>query len=665
MSESVFKVTEKIKPSPDQKNAINEICHRIKNGEKHVVLHGATGTGKTATTAWVIEKIGKPTLILTPNKVLAAQFAAELRELLPENSVSFFVSHFAYYRPEAYVPSSDTYIEKDSAIDDEIERLRHQATLNILTRKDVVIVASVSAIYGLGRPDEYRNKLITLVRGQTIDRDDLIKLLVGMEYRRNDVALERGRFRVRGDVVDIMPSSGENIYKISFYGDEVETLSVHDQIHNKKIENIDIVHIPPASHHVFDITSRAEVLTDINEELNQRLTDLRNNGKILEAERLKTRTLADIESLENTGFCSGIENYSMHFDRRKPGEPPSTLVDYFQGDFLTVIDESHITVPQISAMYEGDRSRKQVLVDHGFRLPTALDNRPLRQNEFWGKISSALYLTATPSRWEKEKSVNGFVEQIIRPTHLLDPEVIVLPSENRVLDLLDKVKVVLARNERVLVTTITKTQAEQLSAYLLEQNIKAKYLHHDVSTVERITTLRDLRRGKVEVVVGVNLLREGLDLPEVALVAIFDADTEGFLRSSTSLIQTIGRAARNPNGLVIMYADKVTPAMEEALNETSRRRSVQEQYNKKHGYQPKALNKQIKDVLLEEEPTERTGFNSIEEMREYLEKTLQSYQENMNASAKILNFEEAAYWREECALIRKELIELEEASKLA
>ena len=665
MGENIFKVTTELTPSPDQNKAVGEIVKRFNHNEKHVVLHGATGTGKTATTALVIEKVGIPTVILTPNKVLAAQFAAELRDLLPDNSVSFFVSHFAYYRPEAYIPSSDTYIEKDSSIDDEIERLRHQATLEILTRKDAVVVASVSAIYGLGRPDEYRKKLLTLRTGQSIDRDIIIKILVSMEYRRNDTAIERGRFRVRGDVIDVMPSSGDNIYKINMFGDEIETLSIHDQVTNRKIENITMINIPPASHHVFDSSSKNTVINEIKDELEKRLKELKNEGKILEAERLKIRTLADMESLETTGFCSGIENYSMHFDRRKPGQPPSTLLDYFDGEFLTVIDESHITVPQISAMYEGDRSRKQVLVDHGFRLPTALDNRPLKDVEFWGKLNKVLYLSATPGRWERNITNNGFVEQIIRPTHLLDPEIIVLPSDNRIDDLLNRVRKVISRNERALVTTITKNQSEQLAAYLQEQGLKTKYLHHDVSTVERITTLRDLRKGKIEVIVGVNLLREGLDLPEVALIAILDADTEGFLRSSTSLIQTIGRAARNPNGLVVMYADRITPAMEEAINETSRRRDIQHKYNTEYGYKPKALSKQIVDVLLESDNvTDKNKHSTRDEILLYLTNQLTAAENEMHKCAKELNFEEAAYWREECASIKRELIELKEIDKI-
>lgn len=648
-------------PSGDQPAAISAIAEKFAAGEHHVVLHGATGTGKSATTAWVIERLQRPTLVLAPNKVLAAQLAAELRELLPDAAVCYFVSHFAYYRPEAYLPSSDTYVEKESAIDDEIERLRHEATLALLTRRDVVVVASVSAIYGLGRPDEYRKRISKVSIGDELDRDTLIRSLVGVEYTRNDVALERGRIRVRGDIVDIVPASGNLAYRVEFFGDTVESLAVIDPLSGATLATPDVVFIPPASHHVFDPELKEIVLSEIRAELTSRLQQLENQGKLLEAARLRQRATSDIEALDTLGFCSGIENYSRHFDRRSAGQPPSTLLDFFPSDFVTVIDESHVTVSQIAAMYEGDQARKRTLVDHGFRLPSALDNRPLQGNEFWEKVNDVLYLSATPGKWERDHAESDFVQQVIRPTGLVDPEVTVLPNTGRLEDLLTKLRDTIANNERALVTTITKNQAEQLATWFLEQNIQAKFLHHDVSTVERIEILRDLRHGKTDVVVGVNLLREGLDLPEVSLVAVLDADTEGFLRSATSLIQTIGRAARNPNGKVILYADRITPAMELAVHETSRRRSIQVEYNKINNITPTALNKQIRDVLhTVENVIEQRSFTTVTELRADLIRQQEELHSAMSVAASELRFEEAAAWRDEIGRIRREIAELSE-----
>jgi excinuclease ABC subunit B len=665
MADQLFTVTTDLTPSGDQPAAIAEIEQRISNGDRHVVLHGATGTGKSATTAWAIERANRPTLVLAPNKVLAAQLAAELRELLPANKVCYFVSHFAYYRPEAYIPSTDTYVEKDSAIDDEIERLRHDTTFSLLTRPDVVVVASVSAIYGLGRPDEYRRRLATVTVGDALDRDALIRNLVDMEYKRNDVALERGRIRVRGDVVDIVPSSGEHAYRVGFFGDEIESLAVIDPVTGEQLDTPDHVAIPPASHHVFDPELLAAVLADIRAEFTEQHALLTRQGKLLEAQRLKQRTEADLESLETMGFCRGIENYSRHFDRRAAGEPPSTLLDFFPDGFLTVVDESHVTVPQIAAMFEGDQSRKRVLVDHGFRLPSALDNRPLRSSEFWSKVGPVLYLTATPGNWEAEHAEHGYVEQVIRPTGLVDPLVHVVPSEGRLEDLLARARERRDRNERTLVTTLTKRQAEQLSDWFTEHGFKVKYLHHEVDTVERIATLRQLRLGEIDMVVGVNLLREGLDLPEVSLVAVIDADTQGFLRSATSLIQTIGRAARNPNGEVILYANQRTPAMIAAISETDRRRAKQIAHNETHGITPTALVKPVRDVIDHRRSSTQSVvaenpqvFDDPSQLAAFLVSEIERATVSMKACSSALQFEEAAAWRDEIGRLRRALTEL-------
>jgi excinuclease ABC subunit B len=669
MSDQLFTVTTSFAPSGDQPEAIKSIAARIAGGDRHVVLHGATGTGKSATTAWTIEQANRPTLVLAPNKVLAAQLAAELRELLPNNKVCYFVSHFAYYRPEAYIPSTDTYVEKDSAIDDEIERLRHEATFSLLTRPDVVVVASVSAIYGLGRPEEYRKRLTRVHVGDALDRDALIRQLVDMEYKRNDVALERGRIRVRGDVLDVVPSSGEHAYRVEFFGDEVDSIAVIDPVTGEQLVTPEVVEIPPASHHVFDPALLADVLADIRAEFAEQHALLERQGKIVEAQRLKQRTEADLESLETMGFCRGIENYSRHFDRRAQSEPPATLIDFFPDGFLTVVDESHVTVPQIAAMFEGDQSRKRVLVEHGFRLPSALDNRPLRSSEFWSKVGPVLYLSATPGNWEAEHAENGYVEQVIRPTGLVDPKVTVVPSAGRLEDLLARARERRDRNERTLVTTLTKRQAEQLSDWFTEQGFKVKYLHHEVDTVERIQTLRELRLGTIEMVVGVNLLREGLDLPEVSLVAVIDADTQGFLRSATALIQTIGRAARNPNGEVILYADTMTPAMTSAISETDRRRAKQVAYNEANGITPTALVKPVRDVMdhTRNKAADVRGaaipavLNDPAQLAVFLNDEIEKAAAAMKACSATLQFEEAAAWRDEMGRLRRALAELKAA----
>jgi len=655
-----WKTTPNMTPAGDQPAAIERICARLQEGSEHVVLHGATGTGKSATMAWTLAKLGRPALVLAPNKVLAAQLAAELRDLLPETFVGFFISHFAYYRPEAYVPSTDTFIEKDSAVDSEIERLRHEATLALLTRQDVVIVASVSAIYGLGRPEEYRKRLCKVERGDTLDRDTLIRNLVGVEYHRNDVALERGRIRVRGDVVDVVPASGDHAYRVEFFGDVVEDIATIDVTTGEVLERPDAIYIPPASHHVFDPELRDAVIADIRDELSARLTDLKKSGKILEAQRLEQRTKADIEALETIGMCKGIENYSRHFDRRQVGNPPSTLLDFFPENFITIIDESHVTVPQIAAMFEGDQSRKRTLVEHGFRLPSALDNRPLRGSEFWSRVDQSIYLSATPGPWEAMHSDGEYIEQVIRPTGLVDPSVEVRSTKGQFDDLLEQIRVRIEANERVLVTALTKRFAEQVSDRLLEVGIKATFLHSDVPTSERLNILRRLRLGEHEVLVGVNLLREGLDLPEVSLVAVFDADTQGFLRSATALIQIIGRAARNPNGAVILYADKMTPAMASAISETNRRRDKQIAFNTEHGVDPRPLHKEVIDIVARATRPAKAESIADEPIAVTIRREVEAVEQAMVGAAKSLRFEEAALLRDELSSLRRQLAELNE-----
>ncbi|KOV99368.1 excinuclease ABC subunit B [Streptomyces sp. NRRL B-1140] len=591
-----FEVVSPYQPNGDQPTAIADLARRIEAGEKDVVLLGATGTGKSATTAWMIEKLQRPTLVMAPNKTLAAQLANEFRELLPNNAVEYFVSYYDYYQPEAYVPQSDTYIEKDSSINEEVERLRHSATNSLLTRRDVVVVASVSCIYGLGTPQEYVDRMVPLKVGEEIDRDELLRRFVDIQYTRNDMAFTRGTFRVRGDTIEIFPVYEELAVRIEMFGDEIEALSTLHPLTGEIISDDEQLYVFPASHYVAGPERLERAVNDIEKELAERLTELEKQGKLLEAQRLRMRTTYDIEMLRQIGSCSGVENYSMHFDGRSPGSPPNTLLDYFPDDFLLVIDESHVTVPQIGAMYEGDASRKRTLVDHGFRLPSALDNRPLKWEEFQERIGQTVYLSATPGTYEMSRS-DGFVEQIIRPTGLVDPEVVVKPTEGQIDDLVHEIRQRTEKDERVLVTTLTKKMAEDLTDYFLELGIQVRYLHSDVDTLRRVELLRELRAGEYDVLVGINLLREGLDLPEVSLVAILDADKEGFLRSGTSLIQTIGRAARNVSGQVHMYADKITPAMEKAIEETNRRREKQIAYNTERGIDPQPLRKKINDIV--------------------------------------------------------------------
>ncbi|MGN6245054.1 MAG: excinuclease ABC subunit UvrB, partial [Motilibacteraceae bacterium] len=572
-----------------------ELAERVNGGEKDIVLLGATGTGKSATTAWLIEQVQRPTLIMAPNKTLAAQLANEFRELLPDNAVEYFVSYYDYYQPEAYVPQTDTYIEKDSSINEEVERLRHSATMSLLTRRDVVVVATVSCIYGLGTPQEYVDRMVRLRVGDEIERDQLLRRFVDIQYTRNDLAFTRGTFRVRGDTVEIIPMYEELAVRIEFFGDEIERIYTLHPLTGEVVAEETEMYVFPASHYVAGPERMERAITGIEAELETRLAELEKQGKLLEAQRLRMRTSYDIEMMRQVGFCSGIENYSRHIDGRESGSAPNCLLDYFPDDFLLVIDESHVTVPQIGAMYEGDMSRKRTLVDHGFRLPSAMDNRPLKWEEFLERIGQTVYLSATPGSYELGRG-NGVVEQIIRPTGLIDPEVVVKPTKGQIDDLVHEVRLRTERNERVLVTTLTKKMSEDLTDYLLELGIRVRYLHSEVDTLRRVELLRELRMGEYDVLVGINLLREGLDLPEVSLVAILDADKEGFLRSSTSLIQTIGRAARNVSGQVHMYADRITPSMANAIEETNRRRAKQMAYNAERGIDPQPLRKRIADI---------------------------------------------------------------------
>ena len=683
--EKPFQVVSQYAPSGDQPAAIAELAERIEAGEKDVVLLGATGTGKSATTAWLIEKVQRPTLIIEPNKTLAAQMATEFRELMPNNAVEYFVSYYDYYQPEAYVPQTDTFIEKDSSINDEVERLRHSATNSLLTRRDTVVVASVSCIYGLGTPQEYVARMVQLEVGQRIDRDELMRRFVGMQYTRNDVAFARGTFRVRGDTVEIIPVYEELAIRIEFFGDEIDAITLLHPLTGTVIRRVDRAHVFPASHYVAGPERMARALEGIEAELAERLDVLQTQNKMLEAQRLQMRTNYDVEMMRNIGSCAGIENYSRHIDGRGPGTPPNTLLDYFPEDFLLIVDESHVTVPQIGAMYEGDMSRKRTLVDYGFRLPSAMDNRPLKFPEFLERIGQTVYLSATPGKYEMEHS-DEVVEQIIRPTGLVDPEVVVKPTEDQIDDLLGQIKERVERNERVLVTTLTKKMAEDLTDYLAERDIKVEYLHSDVDTLRRVELLRELRLGTFDVLVGINLLREGLDLPEVSLVAILDADKQGFLRSTTSLIQTIGRAARNVSGQVIMYADSITPNMREAIDETNRRRAKQMAYNEERGIDPQPLRKKIADVtdmlaredidtaaLLEggyrkeraaapEAPATARESAAAEGERD-LKGLIEEMTELMHEAAASLKFELAARYRDEIKGLKSELWHSMQAQK--
>ncbi|WP_033340315.1 excinuclease ABC subunit UvrB [Catenuloplanes japonicus] len=592
-----FQVISDFVPSGDQPAAIDALERRVRDGERHSVLLGATGTGKSATTAWLVERLQRPTLVLAHNKTLCAQLAKEFRELLPNNAVEYFVSYYDYYQPEAYIPQTDTYIEKDSSVNEEVERLRHSATMSLLTRRDVIVVATVSAIYGLGTPQEYLERAARVSVGEEIDRDKLLRRLVEIQYTRNDMAFNRGTFRVRGDTLEIIPAYEELALRIELFGDEVEKISYLHPLTGDVVREVPSALIFPASHYATGAERMERAIGDIEAELAERLAELERQNKLLEAQRLRMRTNYDLEMMKQVGFCNGIENYSMHIDGRLPGSPPHCLLDYFPDDFLTVIDESHQTIPQIGGMFEGDASRKRMLIDHGFRLPSAGDNRPLRFDEFLERVGQMVFLSATPGNWELEQAQGEFVEQVIRPTGLVDPEVVIKPTKGQIDDLMHEIKLRTERDERVLVTTLTKKMSEDLTDYLLEHGIRVRYLHSEVDTLRRVELLRELRKGDYDVLVGINLLREGLDLPEVSLVAILDADKEGFLRSGTSLIQTIGRAARNVSGQVHMYADKITPSMRLAIDETDRRRAKQVAYNEAHGLSPQPLRKKIHDIL--------------------------------------------------------------------
>jgi excinuclease ABC subunit B len=679
-------------PSGDQPAAIKEIDKRIGDGVKDVVLLGATGTGKTATVAWVAEKIQRPLLVMQPNKTLAAQFANELRQLMPNNAIEYFVSYYDYYQPEAYVPQTDTYIEKDSSINEEVERLRHSATNSLLTRRDVIVVSTVSCIYGLGTPQEYVDRMLRLRVGMEMDRDEVLRRLVQIQYTRNDLAFTRGTFRVRGDTLEIFPVYEEHAVRVEFFGDEIERLMTLHPVTGEVLTEDKELYVFPATHYVAGPERMERAIAGIEAELEEQVAFFERQGKLLEAQRLRMRTTYDVEMMRQVGSCSGIENYSMHIDGRNRGSAPNCLLDYFPEDFLLVIDESHVAVPQIGGMYEGDMSRKRNLVDHGFRLPSAMDNRPLRWEEFLDRIGQTIYLSATPGDYELSKVRGDVVEQIIRPTGLVDPEVLVRPTKGQIDDLIGEINTRVERNERVLVTTLTKKMSEDLTDYLLENGIRTRYLHSEVDTLRRIELLRELRMGEYDVLVGINLLREGLDLPEVSLVAILDADKEGFLRSDKSLIQTIGRAARNVSGQVLMYADRITASMEKAIDETNRRRAKQVAYNVDHGVDPQPLRKKIADITemlaREDESTQELlatwgqgkgkqkvapvpGLSRMKKTNpdlaglpsSDLAELVQQLTEQMHAAAAELQFEVAARLRDEISDLKKELRQMIEATR--
>lgn len=652
----MFKLESKYTPSGDQPEAINSLVKGIENGEKCQVLLGATGTGKTFTIANVIEKVNKPTLVLAHNKTLAGQLYAELKELFPNNHVCYFVSYYDYYQPEAYVPSTDTYIEKDSSINDEIDELRHYATSSLLSYDDVIVVASVSCIYGIGEVEEYRNKMLSLGVGDNVERNTIMTKLVEMMYERNDFDFKRGTFRVKGDVLEIIPAY-ENTkgYRIEFFGDEIDRISEIDTLTGVVLQNKKTLTIFPASHFVTSDEKLIEAVKRIKLELADRIKYFKDNNKLLAAERIEQRTNYDIEMLTETGFCRGIENYSRHMALRGEGETPTTLMDFFPKDFLLVIDESHVTLPQVRGMYNGDRARKMNLVEYGFRLPSALDNRPLKFDEFEKKINQVIYVSATPGDYELEKTNNKFIEQIIRPTGLLDPTIEVRPSEGQIDDLIDEIKTRINKNERTLITTLTIRMAEELTNYLKDIDIKVAYLHSEVKTLERMRIIRDLRLGKYDCIVGINLLREGIDIPEVSLIAIIDADKEGFLRSERSLIQTIGRCARNANGHCIMYADKITDSMDKAIKETMRRRTIQEEYNKEHGITPQTIKKEIRDLISNVEENKETQTTPKKKDKKELMKMIDEIEESMREAAKELDFERAMQLRDALFELKSEL----------